>query len=194
MTLNFSDPVKLRSTVGQVTEDSQILSLIKEYHQKRQDALRQMPAGDMPTAPINARSHYVGSRSCNLCHSEINDTWSNSRHAKAMSSLVAKSRESDPDCLSCHVTGLEDSRSSASMGWGKNGHPMAGVQCEACHGPGADHSRNPKRFEMLSVSENTCTRCHTKYTDPGFDYHQDIAIISHGRVNIGFNDQHRSLP
>ena len=184
---NFSDPVQLRAVVGQVAEDPQISALVKEYDLKRQEALRQQSAADPePTAGFEAGSDYVGSRSCYLCHSEINDSWANSRHAEAMDSLVKKSRQNDPDCLSCHVTGMNKQSVSGFMRV-KEDHRMAGVQCEACHGPGADHSRNPTRIGMLTINENTCTRCHTKFKDPGFDYNQDIYKVNHGQVAIGLN-------
>lgn len=183
----FSDPVAQRAVVGQVAEDSQISALVKEYELKRRNKLREKTDARQPEAEFKVRSHYVGSRSCTLCHAEINDSWASSRHAEAMDSLVEQSRQNDPDCLLCHVTGMEKQPPSSTGLWIKEDHPMAGVQCEACHGPGADHSQNPENFDMRKVDENTCTRCHTKFKDPGFDYSRDIYKVKHGQVKIGLS-------
>lgn len=101
---------------------------------------------------------------------------------------MGKRRNNDPDCMSCHVTGMDEQpQASVYLGMSEE-HPMAGVQCEACHGPGAEHSRNPSETAMLWVNERTCNRCHTDYTDPDFDYNRDVSIVNHGRVNIGLNE------
>ncbi|PIP39130.1 MAG: hypothetical protein COX19_08795 [Desulfobacterales bacterium CG23_combo_of_CG06-09_8_20_14_all_51_8] len=189
--LNFSNPVQLKAVVGEITEDPQISALVKEYDQKRQEELRQQSATAQALSQFKASSHYVGSKSCNLCHAEINDSWVNSRHAGAMGSLVGKSRQNDPDCLSCHVTGMEK-QSFPGILQVKEDNLMVGVQCEACHGPGADHSKDPQSVEMLTVNENTCTRCHTKFKDPGFNYNQDVYKVNHEHVKIGLN-RHRDL-
>jgi hypothetical protein len=90
--------------------------------------------------------------------------------------------------MSCHVTGMDEQLPASGFFGMSEEHPMAGVQCEACHGPGAEHSRNPSEIAMLSVNERTCNRCHTDYTDPEFDYNRDVSIVNHGRVDIGLNE------
>jgi hypothetical protein len=170
----FTAPVQLKASVEKVPEDLRVASMVKEYNVKQQGLLRQHPEtvqGSMPEK--EAPAYYVGSESCRLCHPEKNDCWANTRHAQALNSLSAMSRQNDPNCLYCHVTGIEK-RPSLEVLWAKGSHLMPGVQCEACHGPGREHSENPQRSEMLSVNESTCTRCHTKFKDPGFDYHQDM--------------------
>ena len=184
--VKFSKPVQQRIVVGQVAADLQVSALVKEYEQMRRKALREKSADPDFTAGFEAMPHYVGSRSCQLCHAAINDSWENSRHAEAMNSLVRESRQNDPDCLSCHVTGMEKQAPSELM-WVQEDHPMAGVQCEACHGPGADHSQNPRSVGMQTVNEHTCTRCHTEFKDPGFDYSRDVHKVNHGQVKVGLN-------
>lgn len=174
----FSKSVKLRAVVGKIAEDPKISQLVKEFEKKCQDDHQQLSVSRMYSeVPFKGSSPYLGSRSCNLCHAEINERWSSSRHANAMDSLVRKSKQKDPDCLSCHVTGMADNASASEFLRLNENHPMAGVQCEACHGPGADHSQNPTDIEMLSVNEKTCIRCHTSYTDPDFDYSLAISTV-----------------
>ncbi len=182
----FLKPVKLRAVVGKIVEDPVISNLVKEYEQKRQAGFQDLSEESMFSASLfEGPSQYLGSRSCNLCHAEINERWANSRHANAMDSLVRKSKHKDPDCLSCHVTGMADNASASEFLRLNKNHPMAGVQCEACHGPGADHSQNPSDIAMLSVNEKTCIRCHTSYTDPDFNYSHEISIVH----NDCFKDQ-----
>jgi hypothetical protein len=50
------------------------------------------------------------------------------------------------------------------------------VQCEACHGPGAEHARDGSYRERARAS---CVRCHTPLDDPDFDYERDWAAIAH---------------
>ncbi len=179
---DFSDPVQIRTAVGEVAEDPQISALVQGYNLKRQEILRQQSeAVREKTRGRELPAHYVGNQSCQLCHAEINDRWANSRHAEAMGSLLATSRHNDPDCLSCHVTGVKK-KPATEISWIKEDHPMAGVQCEACHGPGAEHSRDPVCSEMLTVNAGTCTQCHTEFKDPKFDYNQDLEKINHGQM------------
>jgi hypothetical protein len=174
----FSKSMELRAVVGKIAQDPTISQLVKAYEKNCQDSLQQLSmAGIHPEALFNGYSPYLGSRSCNLCHAEINERWADSRHANAMDSLVRQSKQKDPDCLSCHVTGMADNASASEFLRLNENHPMAGVQCEACHGPGADHSRNPTDIAMLPVNEKTCIRCHTSYTDPDFDYSLAITTV-----------------
>ena len=58
---------------------------------------------------------------------------------------------------------------------------MTNVQCEACHGPGANHAQNPLKNKMRSADEKGCLVCHTKDTDPEFDFHNKFQLIKHGQ-------------
>ena len=183
----FSLPVQMRADVETVSEDPGISTLIKEYNVQREQWLRhQSGTTGKAMSQFDAGAHYAGNKSCNLCHADMADAWAASRHADAMDSLIRKSRQNDPECLSCHVTGMKP-RSSAGYVHMSDDHPMAGVQCEACHGPGADHSQNPGKFTMQAVTENTCTRCHTEFRDPNFDFNRDVFKVNHGRTRVGLN-------
>ncbi len=177
---DFSRPFQVRITAGEVAEDPVISALIKEYNNKRQALLEMRPGPlKVSTAELEAHTHYVGSQSCQLCHPAFSACWTKTRHAGAMESLSAMSRQNDPSCLYCHVTGLEK-KPPQDLTMAKSKMFMPGVQCEACHGPGKNHSQDPQSFSMLSINESTCTRCHTKFRDPEFDFQQDL-----DRLNCG---------
>lgn len=189
---NFLSPVSLKADVGKVTEDAGVKALLGEYENLRAKHLSKN-SGNRPAAPQEGSgpednaSPYVGSHSCNFCHTEINSQWSETPHAGAMHSLVAKSKENDPNCLSCHVTGLEEKYPERNFSGVSEFPPfMTGVQCEACHGPGAAHARDPMGVDMEAATENTCMRCHTGRTDPDFDYDRDVFRVNHGRFKMGY--------
>ena len=45
-------------------------------------------------------------------------------------------------CFRCHTTGLISLAADGSIHWGE-----AGVQCESCHGPGAETRKQPWESE-----------------------------------------------
>lgn len=81
-------------------------------------------------------------------------------------------------CFSCHVTGaraqdedfpeFQENRPGFMGTWEE-----AGVQCEACHGPGSKHFATvngqvviDKTAIYVSTEARTCGRCHTRGDDP----------------------------
>jgi mono/diheme cytochrome c family protein len=45
---------------------------------------------------------------------------------------------------------------------------MAGISCEACHGPGGAHARSQSR-DYGKVEFARCYECHMPDRSPGFD-------------------------
>jgi predicted CXXCH cytochrome family protein len=121
---------------------------------------------------------YVGSKKCEPCHSVINDSWQNTRHAKAIESLKKSKQENLPACVKCHVTGYE-----RDGGFIDNEltPEMAGVHCEVCHGPGSEHVANPTAKTIVKEAGATlCRQCHTQGQDPGFNYEAKVKNV-HGQ-------------
>lgn len=109
---------------------------------------------------------FVGSKSCQGCHSTIYEQWSQTTHASAWNTLVEKGRALDGACFSCHSTGsgLEKGPS----------HPtqitkaLQGVGCESCHGPGQTHIQQPAASNIQrTVPDSTCVTCHNGVQDNG---------------------------
>lgn len=85
----------------------------------------------------------------------------------------AKDYTTDPECLSCHTTGYGQPGGFVSM---QETPKLAGIQCEACHGPGQGYlkpelmslkNKKYKRSEVVAAglvipSEETCTVCHNQ--------------------------------
>jgi hypothetical protein len=99
---------------------------------------------------------FVGASKCKMCHKVQYASWENTKHAKATDTAKAGTdREWGAECLSCHVT--------------NNSEDFQGVQCEACHGPGADYKKMSIMKDRDAAVSNglviptqaTCDGCHT---------------------------------
>lgn len=155
------------------------------------------------------RTLYAGAEKCRLCHSAESKgsafrKWLEGGHRKAYGSLIAdkakkiaKERsvldpKNDKACLACHVTALDVPAEKKD----KKFDQTLGVQCESCHGPGAEHVRRrldelgnddtkpveiPKGEIVAVPPAKTCAQCHNddSPTHKPFDYAKELKKISH---------------
>ena len=161
-----------------------------------------------PTAVQEAipEHQYIGVDRCgnSRCHGSERSgnqfaVWEQSDHARAYATLatpealaigqergIANPQEAE-ECLRCHVAAynvpLEYRRESFDQ--------SRGVQCESCHGPGADYSpirimRNREEAianGLLIPNEETCRTCHNEESPSyqEFNYDEYFARIRHPR-------------
>ena len=115
---------------------------------------------------------YISGAKCKACHKiakggEVWQVWEATSHATAFESLAQEEGGAeDPNCLRCHTTG-----------YGEGGYEkeqvevdFKGVQCEACHGPGADYKISHTKADtkeqayaelgLVKPDEETCLKCH----------------------------------
>ena len=119
---------------------------------------------------------FVGSRACQSCHASAYAVWTASGHAHAFATLQKAKRESDPQCLGCHVTGYEQPGGFLSI---FSTPRLKDVQCEACHGPASRHLEDPTRsYGKVGVPEG-CLPCHTRENSPDFEPVSYWAKIKH---------------
>jgi hypothetical protein len=121
-----------------------------------------------------AAADRVGAETCKACHPAAYEAWRASPHARARESLPERSR-SDKRCLSCHAPDAEEG--------------LAGVSCEACHGPGRLYAaryvmRDPELARALGLvepGERVCAGCHTDSTPSlvRFEYSRKLPLIRH---------------
>jgi YVTN family beta-propeller protein len=155
-----------------------------------------------PASPKVASPHsYTGVMACAACHTgpKFNfqfSKWRLSPHAQAYAALATeKGREiaraegvkGNPQqadqCLKCHATGAGIDTASLGKGF----HLTDGVQCESCHGPGADYSPEAVMLDkataaakgLLPVNAETCAPCHEKAHGKPFDYEAALKQIAH---------------
>jgi len=130
---------------------------------------------------------YVGSGKCKKCHLPQFKSWEDTAMANTIDALKPGERvdakldagldpdedyTADPACLECHTVGYGEPGGFESL---KDSPDLAGVGCEACHGPASAYiadnvmgNKNKKHsFEeviakgvVYPVPEDTCLQCH----------------------------------
>ena len=144
---------------------------------------------------------YTGVMACATCHDgpKFNfqfSKWRMSRHALAYASLstpkaISMARDAGikgdpqkaPQCLKCHATATGIQSTSLQKGFDVRN----GVQCESCHGPGADYSAEAIMLDKASArakglveqNEKICASCHENAHGKTFDYEAARKIIAH---------------
>jgi hypothetical protein len=122
----------------------------------------------IPPAPgaADATSVFVGDEACASCHENYYRIVQPRPHASAMLSIHRQQRYFLPRCFACHVTGYGY---EGGYDGGHPRHPMRGVQCEACHGPGSRHTEDPEIAPPISQpTRSTCETCHDAENSPRF--------------------------
>lgn len=154
-----------------VPEDPEALRAL-ELRQERLRAERLLETLPRTPDPLGAP---LGSRACAACHAAAYDAWAGSRHASALETLERAGRDADPDCVVCHVVGLERRGGFVSR---ERTPDLAGVGCESCHGAGGPHLADP-RAPMPAAGEASCARCHNAEHHPDFDFARAWPLVEH---------------
>ena len=119
---------------------------------------------------------YLGYTACRSCHAEAYETWRRSKHFVAFNPLISAQKTTDHACLRCHTTGYGDGGFVDIRVTPR----MVHVQCETCHGAGADHAKSPDSFGMpREAGEAVCIECHDDLNSPNFDFDTYWAKIQH---------------
>ncbi len=119
---------------------------------------------------ISGRSpDYVGAITCSFCHPGIHDEWSETRHAGALETLKQIHQDQNDSCAVCHTAGL--GLPSGFVSEATTPH-LAGVQCENCHGPAADHVLSPvtlTKRPQIPLAAEVCGGCHSDIHHPTYE-------------------------
>ena len=117
-----------------------------------------------PETPPASTAEYLDR--CRECHQSIVAAFEESSpHARAFETLQREERESDPECLRCHVTTFVETDDDG----GSQMQAYAGVLCGACHTNIEDHLLSPG-YIPGRVGIRTCASCHTSSQSPEFDF------------------------
>lgn len=137
---------------------------------------------------------FVGSETCEECHSSAFEKWKSTPHFHATDSIIEPDNERggiprhhDPECISCHVTGWNPQKYYPyETGYvSPEATPlMTGSGCENCHGPGSEHvaaelgeidvtSERLKELQQqmilpLDKARDKCLECHDLDNSPDF--------------------------
>lgn len=154
----------------QYPDDPTVEKLFKDY--LRRVSEEKLLAG----FPRKETGDYVGNLACAKCHAQAAATWNASRHPKSLVTLKQIGESDDPDCVKCHVTGLDSTHGYRSE---RLTPTLASVTCESCHGPGGAHAASPRSQSLSNVGPTACVKCHTSEQSPHFDFASYWAKIKH---------------
>ena len=118
---------------------------------------------------------FTGPSRCIGCHRWQHDVWSKAKHARALDALKTAFRSHDPECVVCHVTGLETRGGYVSEAATPD---LASVSCESCHGAASEHVANPEA-PWKRPGERDCLACHTPDHSPQFVFAEYLPKIEH---------------
>ena len=136
-------------------DDPNLVELYKSYQEWVKDVEL---LARYPKYPLDDGLSYVGSASCKeVCHSDIYDKWSSLAHADAYATLVDVNSQFDPECVVCHVVGMEYESGFLTE---EQTPKLKDVGCENCHGPGSKHIENPHEVKP-GDPKSACEDCHT---------------------------------
>jgi cytochrome c554/c'-like protein len=129
--------------------------------------LAALPAAALP-------GDLVGPEGCKTCHLAAWESWRETAHARAQESLPPRNRR-DARCTPCHAPDQDKG--------------VAGVSCEACHGPGQAYAASyvmrdaelARAVGLVKGGEKTCLVCHTDSTPSlgRFEYRRKLELIRH---------------
>lgn len=120
---------------------------------------------------------YAGSKACAACHLSVCRSVTNTAHASAFinAEFKAAGGQTNSSCLPCHTvgyglnSGFTFTNRSGVFSYTTN---LAGVQCESCHGPAANHVANegdPVYRPRVDIAAQVCGGCHNTAQHPTFN-------------------------
>jgi Cytochrome c554 and c-prime len=102
---------------------------------------------------------YAGAATCAECHAEVLNTVVHTAHFGAFTNLPVAD-QTNSSCLVCHTVGYQLPSGFSNLSATPQ---LAGVQCENCHGPAANHAANPidpTAIPRVEVAATMCGGCH----------------------------------
>lgn len=107
--------------------------------------------------PALAKQRFAGAKRCQGCHSGIFESWKASPHGAITSSADRAEQRRVRGFLKDHFPGHGEYYQTYRLG--KADTPL--VECEACHGPAADHAQAPQTAYPWPDARRSCATCHS---------------------------------
>jgi hypothetical protein len=173
--------VEIREKLGKADA---VAARMADYYRRVNDHNREAFKDRLPPPLAKGQAGYIGAEACSDCHDEAYQFWLRTPHAKAYATLSTQHKEFNLDCVSCHVTGYEKPGGTTVTHVGQ----LTNVQCEACHGPGSLHAKDPKdmtnlvRAPQKSLCAPTCH--HPPHVQEGWSVDEAWKVIlgkGHGK-------------
>jgi len=159
----------------EIEKDEDMLAMITLYRSILGDRWEDLVVKRKKRHPSGVR--FVASRLCGACHKAAWEKHKETEHYHAMQTLKDDGSNTDPECVYCHVVGLDylsgfkDMRRTPQHGF---------VGCDSCHGPGEEHMLNPvMETAPKAEPELCCLSCHNVEHSPKFDYETYWPKVEH---------------
>jgi len=153
--------------------DPEMIKWYDEYNNEIEELF--FESMDRRKTQHDKKSVYASDQMCMTCHPKKHETWNKSRHGHAYETLKKINKAFDPECLKCHVTGLDRIGGFVSE---VDTPELKNVQCEACHGPSLSHVKN-FQIKPKADAQQACNLCHVKNHSPNFNYSKYWPKIKH---------------
>jgi hypothetical protein len=124
--------------------------------------------------PFGKMHGYQGDLLCSQCHEQEARSWALTHHSIAYRTLYMRDDATRTECVSCHVTGLDE---PDGFVMGDHGSPLSGVGCEACHGPSGPHDGES------TDAQARCVECHDAEHSVAFEVSRALPHIDHYRAS-----------
>lgn len=147
---------------------------VSRYYSRYLDRVRNEKLVEM--MPKVSDAVYAGTEACRSCHEAEYKIWKGSKHAQAFATLESDKHDADPDCVSCHVVGIESTNGFIVK---EKTPQFTDVGCESCHGAGQNHTLKPKEAKMPTLGTEACAKCHNLQHSPTFDFSKYWEKIKH---------------
>jgi hypothetical protein len=169
---------QIHPMVASYPDDPEMAKRLDEFDEQNRKVQKELYAKEQlkgsSDSPFGTR--YLGLGSCQSCHEAQFQVYMKSAHAHAYSTLSGEFVNRDTNCVGCHVTGYREEGGFGGVRMRGAPVDLTDVQCEACHGPGAEHSRDGS---YRTRAREACVRCHTPNDDPDFNFDKDWPLIAH---------------
>ncbi|MBN1360167.1 MAG: hypothetical protein JW993_06225 [Sedimentisphaerales bacterium] len=154
------------SVTEDLPDEPALAQLYRQYQQIVSDSNL---LENYPRVPLPDGLRYAGSKSCQPCHLYEYTLWGSKAHASAFATLVEVGSDRDPECVICHVVGMDRESGFISA---QRTPGLKDVGCEVCHGPGSQH--NASQGLALTVEPKVaCLDCHTPEKSSGYAGHEE---------------------
>lgn len=130
----------------------------------------------LAAVPKTNEEAFAGSTSCQPCHQSEFEIWKNTSHSHALKTLEDVRSDADPECVPCHVVGLDSTKGFQSRA---KTPELSDVACESCHGSGLKHITAPTKENIKRSTLKDCLSCHNLDHSPYFSESEFWEKIKH---------------
>jgi predicted CXXCH cytochrome family protein len=175
--MGTSNEIRLLDTT--IKDDPEVKRLVTEFDEENRRVQKELFVKEQFRREAGAaepQDIYLGVATCQRCHPGAFDAYIQTKHARAYSTLSEMFMHRDSGCIPCHSTGYGTLGGFSGVRTPGSPVDLADVQCEACHGPAAEHTRDGSYRQR---AREVCVKCHTVEQDPEFNYSSAWERIEH---------------